>query len=102
MWKYIGKEECNEFLLSLKLFNCKDKKKYLNTIYSISNNIENNYKIYKIKKKNYYIKNNFSFFGLIYFLYITSISSTHNLLSGAPQNLSPSLLDEQTIAKRYF
>ena len=25
----------------------KDKKKYLNTIYSISNNIENNYKIYK-------------------------------------------------------
>ena len=29
MWKYIGKEECNEFLLSLKLFNCKDKKKYL-------------------------------------------------------------------------
>ena len=50
MWKYIGKEECNEFLLSLKLFNCKDKKKYLNTIYSISNNIENNYKIYKIKK----------------------------------------------------
>ena len=52
MWKYIGKEECNEFLLSLKLFNCKDKKKYLNTIYSISNNIENNYKIYKIKKKN--------------------------------------------------
>lgn len=52
MWKYIGKEECNEFLLSLKLFNCKDKKKYLNTIYSISNNIEKNYKIYKIKKKN--------------------------------------------------
>ena len=42
MWKYIGKEECNEFLLSIKLFNCKDKKKYLNTIYSISNNIENN------------------------------------------------------------
>ena len=50
MWKYIGKEECNEFLLSLKLFNCKDKKKYLNTIYSISNNIEKNYKTYKIKK----------------------------------------------------
>jgi hypothetical protein len=39
MWKYIGKEECNEFLLSLKLFNCKDKKKYLNTIYSISNSL---------------------------------------------------------------
>lgn len=52
MWKYIGKEECNEFLLSLKLFNCQDKKKYLNTLYSVSNNVENNYKIYKIKKKN--------------------------------------------------
>ncbi|MGN1342075.1 MAG: reverse transcriptase family protein [Bacilli bacterium] len=52
MWKYIGKEECNEFLLSLKLFNCQDKKKYLDTLYSVSNNVENNYKIYKIKKKN--------------------------------------------------
>lgn len=52
MWKYIGKEECNEFLLSLKLFNCQDKKKYLKIIYSISNNVEKNYKIYRIKKKN--------------------------------------------------
>ena len=52
MWKYIGKKECNEFLLSLNLFECKDKNKYLKTIYSISNNIEKNYKIYKIKKKN--------------------------------------------------
>lgn len=52
MWKYVGKEECNEFLLSLKLFNCQDKKKYLNRLYSFSNNVENNYKIYKIKKKN--------------------------------------------------
>ena len=40
------------------LSNClivKDKKKYLNTIYSISNNIENNYKIYKIKKEKWEI-----------------------------------------------
>lgn len=51
MWKYIGTKECNEFLLSLNLFNCKDEKKYLKTIYSISNNIENNYKVYKIKKR---------------------------------------------------
>ena len=51
MWKYIGKDECNEFLLSLKLFKCKNNKKYINTLYSISNNIKNNYKIYKIKKK---------------------------------------------------
>lgn len=52
MWKYIGVKECNDFLLSLNLFNCKDKKKYIKTLYSISNNINNNYKIYKIKKKN--------------------------------------------------
>lgn len=44
MWKYIGIKECNDFLLSLNLFNCKDEKKYLKTIYSISNNIEKNYK----------------------------------------------------------
>ena len=52
MWKYIGTKECNEFLLSLNLINCKDEKKYIKTIYSISNNIEKNYKIYKIKKRN--------------------------------------------------
>lgn len=52
MWKYIGTKECNEFLLSLNLINCKDEKKYIKTIYSISNNIEKNYKIYKIKKHN--------------------------------------------------
>lgn len=51
MWKYIGKKEYNEFLLSLKLFNCYDNKKYLKTLYAISNNIENNYRVYKIKKK---------------------------------------------------
>lgn len=52
MWKYIGTKQCNEFLLSLNLINCKDEKKYIKTIYSISNNIEKNYKIYKIKKHN--------------------------------------------------
>lgn len=52
MWKYIGTKECNEFLLSLNLFNCKDKNKYIKTIYSITNNIESNYKIFKIKKNN--------------------------------------------------
>ncbi len=52
MWKYIGTKECNEFLLSLNLINCKDEKKYIKTIYSISNNMEKNYKIYKIKKRN--------------------------------------------------
>ena len=52
MWKYIGIKECNEFLLSLNLINCNDTKKYLKTLYSISNNVENNYRIYKIKKRN--------------------------------------------------
>ncbi len=27
MWEYIGTKECNDFLLSLNLFNCKDEKK---------------------------------------------------------------------------
>ncbi len=52
MWKYIGIKECNEFLLSLNLLNTHDEKKYINTLYSISNNIKDNYKIYKIKKRN--------------------------------------------------
>ena len=52
MWKYIGTKECNDFLLSLNLINCKDDKKYIKNIYTISNNIEKNYKIYKIKKRN--------------------------------------------------
>ena len=51
MWKYTGVKECNDFLLSLNLFNCNDKKKYIRTLYTLSNNIEKNYKIYKIKKR---------------------------------------------------
>lgn len=46
------RDDCNNFLLSLNLIKCNDKDKYIKTIYSISNNGENNYKIYKIKKKN--------------------------------------------------
>ena len=52
MWKYMSVEECNKFLLSLNLINCKDEKKYIKTIYSISNKVEKNYRIYKIKKRN--------------------------------------------------
>lgn len=53
MWKYITKEQTEEFLLSLNLLDNKlnDKDK-INKLYSISNNIENNYKIFKIKKRN--------------------------------------------------
>lgn len=45
---------CNNIidcLLSLNLLDYKDKNKYIKTIYSISNNIENNYKSYRIKKE---------------------------------------------------
>lgn len=52
MEKYIDKEKCNEFLLSLDLFDCKDKNKYIKKLYSISNKVEKNYKVFKIKKHN--------------------------------------------------
>ena len=44
------KEQSKEFLLSLNLINSKNPKEILNKLYSISNRIENNYKVYKIKK----------------------------------------------------
>ncbi len=51
MWNYTDKSKIVEYLLSLNLLNC-EKKEYIKKIYSISNNIENNYKVFKIKKKN--------------------------------------------------
>ena len=50
MQKYFETNECNEFLLSFNLFYCKDKNKYIKTIYSIANKAESNYRVYKIKK----------------------------------------------------
>lgn len=52
MWKYIGTKECNDFLLSLRLLCYEDSKRYIKTIYSISNNINENYRIFYIKKRN--------------------------------------------------
>ena len=52
MWKYIDKKQCNDFLLSLHLINEKDNIKYLKKLYAISNNVEKNYNVYKIKKHN--------------------------------------------------
>ena len=46
------KEQSIDFLLSLNLINSKNKKEILKKLYSISNKIENNYKVYKIKKHN--------------------------------------------------
>ncbi len=51
MWKYTGVKECNEFLLSLHLISEENHKKYIKTIYGIANNIPNNYRIFKIKKR---------------------------------------------------
>lgn len=52
MYKYTGKENIEEFLLSLDLLNCKNPKKYIKTLYALSNDIENCYKVFKIKKRN--------------------------------------------------
>ena len=46
------KEQSKDFLLSLNLINSNKPKEILNKLYSISNRIENNYKVYKIKKHN--------------------------------------------------
>jgi len=51
MWKYIDDSQIKEFLLSLNLLNCSDEL-YIKKLYSISNNIKNNYNLYKIKKRN--------------------------------------------------
>lgn len=53
MWKYMTPNKCKELLLSFNLLNQNDySKDILKRLYSISNNIENNYTIHKIKKRN--------------------------------------------------
>ena len=52
MWKYMSKDKCNEFLISLNLFDCNDNNKYIKTLYSISNRVWKYYRVYKIKKRN--------------------------------------------------
>ena len=49
MWKYLTNDLYKEFLLSLNLV---DSELYIKKLYSISNNIEGNYKVFKIKKSN--------------------------------------------------
>ncbi len=50
MWKYVNKDMSNQFLLSLHLLNNVSDKEYIRKIYSISNNINSNYKVFKVKK----------------------------------------------------
>ena len=49
MWKYLTDDLYKEFLLSLNLV---DSELYIKKLYAISNNIEDNYKVFKIKKSN--------------------------------------------------
>lgn len=53
MWIYLDKKQTNAFLLSLNLINQKETDiKKLQQLYAISNHIERNYKVFKIKKHN--------------------------------------------------
>lgn len=52
MWKYINKNMIKEFILSLNLIDGESDDKKIKKLYTISNNIEKNYKVYKIKKQN--------------------------------------------------
>ena len=49
MWKYFNS---NEFLLSLNLVDNVEDSKVIKEIYAISNNVENNYRVFKIRKRN--------------------------------------------------
>ena len=84
MWKYIGKNEYKEFLLSLNLFKCEEKDKYLKTLYSISNNVENNYDVYKIKKRNGKFR---------------TIHNPNKLLKTIQKNILSNILNNKKISK---
>lgn len=84
MWKYLSKENETEFLLSLNLINGNNEKQILNKIYTISNNIENNYKIHKIKKRN----------GKIRTIYEPSIN-----LKIIQKNILHNILEDRYISK---
>lgn len=48
--KYLTKDLSNEFLLSLNLCDGIDNNKIIKKLYAISNNVENNYVVFEIKK----------------------------------------------------
>lgn len=52
MWQHLTDDAYNEFLLSFNLLKTKDIKKYKNTLYYLSNNIDGNYILYEIPKRN--------------------------------------------------
>lgn len=75
------KEQSKEFLLSLNLINSKD---VLKKLYSISNRIESNYKVYKIKKHNGKYR---------------TIYSPSPLLKKIQRNILKNILNERKISK---
>ena len=79
------KDELKLILLSLNLFNkdIEDNKK-INTLYAISNKIERNYKVYKIKKHN----GNYR-----------TIYSPNPLLKSIQKNILKNILNEKSISQ---
>ena len=84
MWKYISKDKCNEFLISLNLFDCNDNNKYIKTLYSISNRVWKYYRVYKIKKRN----GNYR-----------TIYEPNNLLKHIQRNILTNILNNKEISK---
>lgn len=84
MWKYTGIKECNEYLLSLFLFDCKDEKKYIKTLYTLSNSTINEYRMFKIKKRN----------GKLRTIYEPS-----PLLKEIQRNILKNVLEERVVSK---
>ena len=52
MWKDLSSDQEKDFLLSIHLIDSKNASEIIKKIYTISNNKEKNYHIYKIKKRN--------------------------------------------------
>lgn len=85
IWKYLNQDQCKQFLLSLNLIDedISDEAK-IKRLYSIDNNTQNNYKIFKIPKKN----------GSYRTIYQPSY-----LLNNIQRNILENLLNNKSISK---
>lgn len=77
------KDELKNILLSLNLITTKTKNNKVSTLYSISNRIERNYKVYKIKKRN----GNYR-----------TIYSPNHLLKHIQKNILKNILNEKSVS----
>lgn len=84
MWKYMSQEMCNQFLLSLHLVDddLSDREK-IKLLYTISNTIDNQYKIIKIKKNKGKLR---------------TIYSPHPLLKSIQRKILHQILNNKTIS----